>query len=113
MAADAGNAYFQTVALNSAGLLTIEHGQFNDGLKMLQLGQATAWKIPDPRPEHCAGGGGFTRVALEAYGLADSATAPAALGETETAYRRLAESREGSHPVQSRAGHHPRPGWGV
>ena len=98
---DAGDAYFQTVALNSAGLLTIEHGQFNDGLKMLQLGQATAWRIlPDfDRSTVLVGEG--SQVALEACGLADSATALAALGENEAAYRRLAESRELWSPTRA------------
>lgn len=101
LATDAGDAYFQTVALNSAGLLTIEHGQFNDGLKMLQLGQATAWKIHSDFDRSAVLVGEGSRVALEACGLADSATALAGLGETEAAYRRLAQSRELWSPTRA------------
>ncbi len=75
-------------------LLTIEHGHPDDGLKMLQLGQVTAGKIPLDLDRSTVLVGEGSRVALEACGLADSATALARLGNTEAAYRHLGQSRE-------------------
>ncbi|MGH3885734.1 MAG: hypothetical protein ACRDSZ_04050, partial [Pseudonocardiaceae bacterium] len=74
LATDAGDAYLQTTALNGAGVATIEHGHPNDGLKMLQCGQETARKIP-PHLDRSPEVGGGSRLALEACGLVDSATA--------------------------------------
>ncbi len=100
LATDAGDAYLQTAALNVAGLATIEHGHPDDGLKMLQCGQVTAWKIP-PQLDWSPVEGGGSRVALEACGLADSATALAALGHPEAAYRHLGKSRELWYPTRA------------
>ncbi|MGH3902121.1 MAG: helix-turn-helix domain-containing protein [Pseudonocardiaceae bacterium] len=100
LATDAGDAYLQTTALNGAGLATIEHGHPNDGLKMLQCGQVTAWKIP-PNLDRSPVVGEGCRVALEACGLVDSATARAALGKPEGAYRDLGKSRELWHPTRA------------
>jgi len=43
---EAGDAYCQAVALNAAGLATVEYRDPNEGLKLLQCGGATARKIP-------------------------------------------------------------------
>ena len=99
LATQAGDAYLQTHALNAAGLATIEHGYPNDGLKLLQCAQFTARKIPSQLDWIPAEGGG-SRVALEACGLADSATALAALGRPEEAYRELGKSRELWYPTR-------------
>jgi hypothetical protein len=100
LATDAGDAYLQTTTLNGAGLATIEHGHPNDGLKMLQCGQVTAWKIHPNLDRNTVVGEGC-RVALEACGLADSATALAALGQPKAAYRALGKSRELWYPARA------------
>ena len=46
LANEAGDSYLQVLALTYAGLATQEHGQPNDGLKMLQCGGVTALHIP-------------------------------------------------------------------
>ena len=46
LATKAGDAYCQTLALSYAGLATVEHGQPNDGLKMLQCAGVKAADIP-------------------------------------------------------------------
>lgn len=45
MVAKTGDAYLQALTLSYAGLATVEHGQPQDGLTMLQFGQAKAWDI--------------------------------------------------------------------
>jgi tetratricopeptide (TPR) repeat protein len=89
---EAGDAYLQALVLNYAGLATVEHGHPDDGLKMLQCARVKAWDIPRQSREVVIGEG--SRVAVEACGLADSATALAALGQPEAAYRHLGMSRE-------------------
>lgn len=101
LATQAGDPYYQTLALNWAGLATIEHGHPDDGLKMLQLGQTIAWKIPSDLDRSTVLVGEYSRVALEACGLADSATALAALGDAQTAYRHLGKSQELWHPTRA------------
>jgi len=92
LANEAGDAYGKVLALNWAGLATVEHGQPNDGLKMLQLSGFTARKIP---PDNDRGVPGLrSRAALEACAGADSATALADLDCWDAADRALAESRE-------------------
>ena len=85
LATKAGDAYLQAHALTLAGFATVEHGHPNDGLKMLQLAQVTAWGIPahDRRGR-----------AVQAWAQADSATALAALGKPEAAYRAVGKARE-------------------
>jgi hypothetical protein len=100
LATDAGDAYLQTTALGLAGLATTKHGHPNDGLKMLQCGQVTAWKIP-PQLDWSPVVGAGCRVALEACCLADSATALAALGQPEAAYRDLGKSRQLWYPTRA------------
>jgi transcriptional regulator with XRE-family HTH domain len=99
LATEAGDAYCQTLALNLAGLATEEHGHPNDGLKMLQYGQAKAWDIPadDQRTVLEAG----SRVVLQACGRADSATALARLGYWDAANAELATSRELWRPTRT------------
>ncbi|HKR48899.1 MAG TPA: helix-turn-helix domain-containing protein [Pseudonocardiaceae bacterium] len=100
LATDTGDAYLQTAALNVAGLATIEHGHPNDGLKLLQCGQLTALKIPSQLDWIPVVGGGC-RVALQACGLADSATALATLGLPEEAHQELGKSRELWYPTRA------------
>ncbi|MGH4026591.1 MAG: helix-turn-helix domain-containing protein [Pseudonocardiaceae bacterium] len=85
LASDAGDAYLQAHALTLAGFATVEHGHPNDGLKMQQLAQVKAWQIPSADPRG---------VAVQAWAKADSATAYAALGEDQAAYRELTTARE-------------------
>ncbi|MGH3905929.1 MAG: hypothetical protein ACRDTE_17375, partial [Pseudonocardiaceae bacterium] len=68
-----------------AGLAMEEHGHPNDGLKVLQFAQVKAWDIP---PDH------ERAKAVEAWALADSATAHARLGDPAAAYTQLAKSRD-------------------
>lgn len=46
LATEAGDAYLQALVLKYAGAATVEHGQPNDGSKMLQYGDVTALDIP-------------------------------------------------------------------
>ncbi|HKR50894.1 MAG TPA: helix-turn-helix transcriptional regulator [Pseudonocardiaceae bacterium] len=100
LATDAGDAYLQTAALNMAGLATIKHGHPNDGLKMLQCAQLTALRIP-PQLDWIPVAGQGCRMALQACGLADSATALAALGRPEEADQELGKSRELWYPTRA------------
>ena len=93
LATEAGDAYLQAVALTQAGLATVEHGQPNDGLKMLQWGEFKTWKIP-PDEQRAVVVGVSGRVALQACGQADSATALAELDCWDAANTALAKSRE-------------------
>jgi len=93
LATEAGDAYCQAVALNRAGLATVEHSQPNDGLKLLQVGAVAALDVPlDEQRAVVVGGSG--RAAVRAIALADSATALADLGEPERAHTELAKARE-------------------
>jgi transcriptional regulator with XRE-family HTH domain len=85
LASDAGDAYLQAHALTLAGFATVEHGHPNDGLKMQQLAQVKASQIPSEDPRG---------VAVQAWAKADSATAYAALGQDQAAYRELTTARE-------------------
>jgi len=98
----AGDAYCQALALNCAGLATEEHGQPNDGLKMLQLAQVRAWNVPADNQRTVVGEG--SRAALEACSQADSATALARLGCWDAAYREVAKSRELWQPTRTDPG---------
>jgi transcriptional regulator with XRE-family HTH domain len=92
LAIDAGDAYLQAHALTLAGFATVEHGHPNDGLKMQQLAQVKAWQIPSDDPRG---------VAVQAWAKADSATAYAALGDGQAAYRELAGARELWQPTRT------------
>ena len=85
LATGANDAYCQALALNWAGLATIEHGQPNDGLKLLQYAGVKARSIPQSHE---------LRTAVEAVVLEDSATAYAHLGCPEAADRELDQARE-------------------
>jgi transcriptional regulator with XRE-family HTH domain len=85
LAKQAGNPYLQALALGWAGLASIEHGHPDDGLKMLQAEQVTAWHIPPDQGQ---------RVRVQACGLMESATALAMMGESQAAYRQVAAARE-------------------
>jgi len=90
---EAGDAYCQAVALNRAGLATVEHGDPNEGLKLLQVGTVTALNIPQDEPRAVVVGGSG-KAAVQAIALVDSATALADLDEPEKAKAELARSRE-------------------
>ena len=94
LGAQAGDAYLQALALNYAGLATTEHGHPNDGLKMLQCARVASWAIPARPDPDVVVIGEASRAAVEACGLADSATALAALGDPEGAHRNLMTSRQ-------------------
>ncbi|MGH3802499.1 MAG: hypothetical protein ACRDTD_20710 [Pseudonocardiaceae bacterium] len=93
LATRAGDAYLQAVALNFAGMATVEHGHPDEGLKLLQCAQAKAWDIP-PGDERAVAVGAGTRAAVEACALADSAFALDLLGERAAADRALGKSRQ-------------------
>jgi transcriptional regulator with XRE-family HTH domain len=91
LATDARDAYLQAHALTLAGFATVEHGHPNDGLKMQQLAQIKAWSIPSDDPRG---------IAVQAWAKADSATALAALGDNDAAYRELTTAREIWRPTR-------------
>lgn len=93
LALESGDAYCQALALNRAGLATLEHGYPNDALKMLQAGQVKAWDIPLDLGRSVVIGEG-SRVAVEARSRADSATALTAMGATGAAEREQGVARE-------------------
>jgi transcriptional regulator with XRE-family HTH domain len=93
LATAAGDTYLQAIALNCAGLTTVEHGHPGDGLKMLQCAQVIAWKIPadDPRAVVVGVSG---RAAVEAVVRVDSATAFLRIGDQKAARTHLATARQ-------------------
>ena len=84
LATEAGDAYCQAIALIEAGLATVEHGQPNDGLQMLQVGDVTALHIPpdESRAVVVAESG---KAAVQSVALADSAAALSRLDYPEAA----------------------------
>ena len=101
---EAGDTYCQALALNFAGLATVEHGQPNNGLKLLQVGTVTALGIPDGEEQRLVKVGGNGRSAVQACAGADSATALADLDEPEKANTALAEARELWQPTPADPG---------
>jgi tetratricopeptide (TPR) repeat protein len=93
LATQAGDAYLQATALNSAGLATREHGHPNDGLKMLQFSVVKAWDIPRDE-QRAVVVGSIGRAAREACARADAAIALADLGGLDAAEREIATARE-------------------
>lgn len=98
LATQVGDAYLQAIALSYAGLATEEHGQPNDGLKMLQFGQYKAMGIPAD-DQRMSVVGVSTRAAVEACARADSATALSRLGHPDAADAQLAAARDLWHPT--------------
>jgi transcriptional regulator with XRE-family HTH domain len=93
LATVAGDAYLQAIALNCAGLTTVEHGHPGDGLKMLQCAQVIAWRIPaDDQRAVVVGVSG--RAAVEAVVRVDSATALIRLGDHKAAGTQLVTARQ-------------------
>ena len=92
LATESSDAYWQTVALNCAGLAVVERGQPNEGLKMLQSAYVIAGRIPAGEQRAEIGEG--SRAALRACGQAYSATALARMGDPEGAAAELAQARE-------------------
>ena len=99
LATHAGDVYCQAVALNRAGLATVEHGDPNEGLKLLQVGTVTALDIPPD--DRAVVVGGSSKAAVQAIALVDSATALADLDEPEKAKAELARSRELWQPTRA------------
>ncbi|MGQ0773854.1 MAG: hypothetical protein ACT4NY_05470, partial [Pseudonocardiales bacterium] len=93
LATEAGDAYLQALALEYAGLASVEYGHLNDGLKMLQCAQVKAWDIP-PDDRRAVVVGELGRAAVEGCALADSASALARLGNFPAAASHLAKGRE-------------------
>ncbi|MDQ4022078.1 MAG: hypothetical protein M3257_10800, partial [Actinomycetota bacterium] len=96
LATEAEDTYLQALALKQAGLATMEHGDPNEGLKLLQVGTVTADHIP-PDEQRAGGSGVGARAAVQAQALADSATALSRLGYPEAAQAadtELAKARE-------------------
>jgi len=94
LAIEAGDAYCQAVALSWAGLATVEHGDPNDGLKMLQCAGITALNIPpDPDPSTMVIGEG-SRAAVQASVQSSAAPAYERLGYSAVADADLAKARE-------------------
>lgn len=84
LATEIGQTSLQAIALACAGLTMLEHGHPNEGLKMLQFGQVTAWSIPP----------GQDRAMIESCALADAAVAYAELGDIPAAVTTVAKSRQ-------------------
>ncbi|MGH3993362.1 MAG: hypothetical protein ACRDSN_12985 [Pseudonocardiaceae bacterium] len=100
MSTEVGEAYLQALVLNQAGMMTTEAGHPDDGLRMLQMGQVTSWRIPrDDRRMVVVGESG--RAALESCALADSATALAALGRADLAAAEMTKARQLWQPGRS------------
>jgi transcriptional regulator with XRE-family HTH domain len=93
LATDVGDAYYQAIALNYAGLATVEHGHPNKGLGMLQFAQAIAGRIPADDQRKSVGGVS-ARAVVQACGQAYSATALARMGDVDGADAKLATTRE-------------------
>jgi transcriptional regulator with XRE-family HTH domain len=93
LAIETGDAYLQTLALQFAGLATVERGRPNDGLAMLQIAHAIAECIPadEGRPRILKQG---SRAVLQACGSADSAIALALMGDHKGAAAKMATARE-------------------
>jgi hypothetical protein len=93
LAIETGDAYLQTLALQFAGLATVERGRPNDRLAMLQIAHAIAECIPadEGRPRILKQG---SRAVLQACGSADSAIALALMGDHKGAAAKMATARE-------------------
>ena len=84
LATQAGDAYCQALALNNAGLITVEHGRPNDGLKLLQCGAVKALDIPTGE-QRAVVVGEIGKAAMQAQALAEEATALSRLDYPEAA----------------------------
>ncbi|HKR52116.1 MAG TPA: helix-turn-helix transcriptional regulator, partial [Pseudonocardiaceae bacterium] len=93
LATEARDACLETTALNCAGLATIEHGQPNDGLKLIQFSMVKARDIPRDE-QRAVVVGTIGREAQEAVARVDAAFAYADLGRLDAADVEVAESRQ-------------------
>jgi len=100
LATEAGNAYCQTLAMNYAGLATVEHGHPNDGLKILQIGELKALDIP-PDEQRAVVIGENGKAAVEAVARATSATVLNRLGHPDAADTMQAKARQLWTPTPS------------
>jgi len=93
LATQAGDPYCQSTALGYAGMATVEHGYPDDGLKMLQQAQVTAWSIsPDDQRAVVVGVSG--RAAVEAGKLVEATKALVRLGALKDAVTSLVAARD-------------------
>lgn len=93
LATETGGADPQTLAMGYAGIARVEHGRPHDGLKLLQLAQLTADRIPvQEQPERIVFRG--SRTVLRACVRADAGYALARMGDAEGAARQMAKARE-------------------
>ncbi|MCA1707173.1 MAG: helix-turn-helix transcriptional regulator [Actinobacteria bacterium] len=93
LATEAGDHYLRTLALNRAGGVLVEHGYPNDGLKMRQCAQVTAWDIP--ADDHRAVAVGETgKAAMHACALEGQAVALADMGDLSGAMTTLRRGRD-------------------
>jgi transcriptional regulator with XRE-family HTH domain len=100
LATEAGDVYLQTLALNYAAGVTVEHGHPDDGLKMRQCAQVTAWGIPGD--DHRAVVVGETgEAAVQACALEGSAFALADMGDLDGALVELMKGREVWAPART------------
>ncbi len=100
LATEADDAYLQSTALQFAGVATVEHGQPDDGLKMIQFSLVKAWDIPrDEQRAVVVGNSG--RAAQEACVRASAATALADLGKLDAADVEVAKSRQLWSPTRA------------
>ena len=93
LANQAGDAYLQATALNSAAHATREHGHPNEALKMIQVGQVRARHIPRDEPRAVVVGE-IGRTAREACLQEEAANALADLGDPDGAKVKMARARE-------------------
>ncbi len=93
LATEAGDVYLQALALNYAGLTSVSHGHPDDGLKMLQCAQVTAWGIP-PDDHRAVVVGETGKAAVQACALEESALALADTGDLDGAVVQLMKGRE-------------------
>ncbi|MGH4015808.1 MAG: helix-turn-helix domain-containing protein [Pseudonocardiaceae bacterium] len=98
LAIEAKDTYLQVLALNYAGLVCVEHGHPDDGLKMTQCAQVKAWDIPSG-DQRAVVVGETGKAALQACALEDSALALADMGDLDGAVVHLMQGREVWTPV--------------
>ena len=100
LATEAGDAYCQAFALIYAGLATVEHGQPNEGLKMLQYGGVKSRGVPlDDQRAVVIGVSG--RAAVMAGAWEKSATALADLDCWDAADTEMTKARELWQPTSA------------
>ncbi|MGH3695390.1 MAG: helix-turn-helix domain-containing protein [Pseudonocardiaceae bacterium] len=100
LATQTGDAYLQSTALLNAGVVTVEHGHPDDGLKMIQFSLVKAWDIPQ-NEQRAVVIGNTGRAAQEACVRVEAATALAHLGCPDAADVEVAKSRQLWSPTRA------------